>query len=361
MIRVQNLTKRYGRKTAVDNLSFEVDAGEIVGFLGPNGAGKTTTMRILSCYLPASGGRATVAGYDVFSESLAVRSRLGYLPENVPLYMDMRVREYLKYRARLKGLSGGELSRRVDEVIEDCGLRDVRRSMISRLSKGFRQRVGLADALVHNPRLLILDEPTIGLDPNQIRHIRSLIKNLAEKHTVLLCSHILSEVEMICERVLIIKEGRIAATGAPAELSRVLRDGLELTVEARGDKAAIQACLAGMDAVEAVDCEAGEEWSRFTCTCKPGSDPREEVFVAFAEQRWRLRELRSQKRNLEDVFVAVTADDNSAPKGEEPPVPVADVVVDDAAGEAVVEKPPDVRIGQPLDENERPVENGPNE
>ena len=325
MIRVQNLTKRYGGKTAVDNLSFEVEPGEIVGFLGPNGAGKTTTMRILSCYLPASGGRASVAGYDVFSESLEVRRRLGYLPENVPLYGDMRVREYLKYRACLKGLSGDQLSLCVDRVIEDCGLRDARRAMISRLSKGYRQRVGLADALVHNPRLLILDEPTIGLDPNQIRHIRSLIKNLAETHTVLLSSHILSEVDMICERVLIIKEGRIVATGSPEELSRVLRGGMQVTVEARGDAAAIGLCLECVGAVEKVVCVPEGEWCCFTCTCKPGSDPREEVFALFAEHHWPLRELRSERRNLEDVFVAVTAEDGAMEEGREASEPVENV------------------------------------
>ena len=197
---------------AVDDVSFEVARGEIVGFLGPNGAGKTTTMRILACYLPATGGAVNVAGYDVFRDSIEVRRRIGYLPENVPLYPEMRVDEYLNYRARLKGVPPKKRRKRVDEVKGLCGLKDVGRRIIGQLSKGFRQRVGLAESMVHDPDLLILDEPTIGLDPNQIRQVRELIKGLAPRHTILISTHILPEVEMTCQRVLIIHRGRIVAS-----------------------------------------------------------------------------------------------------------------------------------------------------
>src|SRR5687767_13204158 len=212
MIKVENLTKKYAGVTAVENVSFEVEKGEIVGFLGPNGAGKSTTMRILTGYLPASSGRASIAGFDVFEQSLQARQRLGYLPESTPLYTDMRVNEYLRYRAALKGVPHGKLKERVGDVIELCNLKDKERALIASLSKGYRQRVGLADSLVHDPDLLILDEPTIGLDPNQIRQVRDLIKNLAQKRTVLISTHILPEVEIMCSRVIVIHKGRIRAT-----------------------------------------------------------------------------------------------------------------------------------------------------
>src|SRR5712672_1671181 len=204
MIEVANLTKRYAGRTAVSNISFTVGRGEIVGLLGPNGAGKSTTMRILSCYLPATSGTVRVAGLDVFRQSEEVRRRIGYMPENNPLHYDMRVREYLKFRARLKGLGWKRARQRVDAVINECGLSEVSGRIIGQLSKGFRQRVGLADALVHEPELLILDEPTIGLDPQQIRAVRQLIKNLAQVHTVLISTHILPEAEMICNRIIIL-------------------------------------------------------------------------------------------------------------------------------------------------------------
>ncbi|MBX6326174.1 MAG: ATP-binding cassette domain-containing protein, partial [Chthoniobacterales bacterium] len=207
MIKVENLTKRYAGQTAIRNLSFEVNRGEIMGFLGPNGAGKTTTMRILAGFMPPTSGRATVAGFDVFSQSLQARAHLGYMPENVPLYSDMRVNEYLEYRAALKGVPHRRIGERVGDVKELCGLKDVERKLIAALSKGYRQRVGLADALLAEPDLLILDEPTIGLDPNQIRQVRELIRNLGKRHTILLSTHILPEVEMTCTRVIIIHKG----------------------------------------------------------------------------------------------------------------------------------------------------------
>lgn len=313
MIKVANLTKRFGKTLALDNLSFDVKRGEIVGFLGPNGAGKTTTMRILSCFLPATGGDVTIADKDVFRDSLEVRRRIGYLPENVPLYSGMRVIEYLRYRACLKGLRGRKRSLRIDEVISSCGLTEVRRSIIGHLSKGYRQRVGLADSLVHEPELLILDEPTIGLDPNQVRHIRNLIKSLSRRHTVLLSSHILSEVEMICSRVLIINKGRIMASDTPEKLAARMKDNPRVVAEVRGPCELIADKLKTVRGVVRVSCEPAGEWSSFTCECEKGIDVRAELFSAVSANNWDLRELRLEKRNLEDVFIEMTTrpDDTS--------------------------------------------------
>ncbi|HWB61556.1 MAG TPA: ATP-binding cassette domain-containing protein, partial [Chthoniobacteraceae bacterium] len=233
MIKVENLTKRYAGVTAVNNISFEVGKGEIVGFLGPNGAGKSTTMRILSSFMPATSGRASIAGFDVFEHSLEARAKLGYMPENVPLYTDMRVTEYLTYRAALKGVRGSRVRERVGDVKELCNLKEVENKVIDTLSKGYRQRVGLADALVHDPELLILDEPTIGLDPNQIRQVRELIKNLGKRHTILLSTHILPEVEMTCSRVIIINKGRIEASDTPQNLLGQMRASGGVRFEAK--------------------------------------------------------------------------------------------------------------------------------
>src|ERR1700741_84171 len=218
MIKVENLTKRYAGQPAIQNLNFEVGQGEIMGFLGPNGAGKTTTMRIWATFLPPPSGRASIAGFDIFEQSLQARAHLGYMPENVPLYSDMRVTEYLDYRAALKGVPHRRISERVGDVKGLCGIKDVEKKLIGTLSKGYRQRVGLADALLHEPDLLILDEPTIGLDPNQIRQVRELIKNLGKQHTILLSTHILPEVEMTCSRVIIIHNGQIEACDTPENL-----------------------------------------------------------------------------------------------------------------------------------------------
>src|SRR3954463_6725250 len=223
MIKVEHLTKRYAGHTAIKDLSFEVSKGEIMGFLGPNGAGKSTTMRILASFMPPTSGSVSVAGYDVFSQSLQARAHLGYMPENVPLYNDMRVTEYLNYRAALKGVPSRRVAERVGDVKELCGLKEVEKKIIGALSKGYRQRVGMADALVHEPDLLILDEPTIGLDPNQIRQVRELIKNLGRHHTILISTHILPEVDMTCSRVMIINKGRVEASDAPENLRARLR------------------------------------------------------------------------------------------------------------------------------------------
>ncbi len=311
IVDVQNLTKRYPGKTAVDDISFDVQPREIVGFLGPNGAGKTTTMQILAGYLPATGGRVEVAGHDVFKHSIEVRRRIGYLPENVPLYTDMRVTEFLKFRGRLKGLNGARLRARLDSVLTSCGLTDVRRQIIGSLSRGFRQRVGLADSLLAEPELLILDEPTVGLDPNQIRQIRNLIRNLGERHTVLLASHILHEVEMVCNRVLIINQGRIVASDTPGKLVGLLRGNRRVSASIRGGTSHnVQRLLAAIPAVVNASCEPHGEWLQCFCESKKDDDIAEEVFRVVAANGWRLRELHEERRNLEDVFAEVTSDEN---------------------------------------------------
>src|SRR5580692_3507741 len=234
MITVKELTKRYARNTAVDHISFEIQKGQIVGFLGPNGAGKTTTMRMLTCFMPPTAGTATVAGFDVLEEPMEVKKRIGYLPETPPLYPEMRTGEYLEFVGRLKGLSGAELSKRVDYVCERCSVADVREKLISKLSKGYRQRIGLAQAIIHNPDVLILDEPTAGLDPKQINETRDLIKSLAGDHTIILSTHILPEVEQTCERVIIINRGKLVATDSVNNLQRRARGAELVIVEVAG-------------------------------------------------------------------------------------------------------------------------------
>jgi len=308
MIEVEHLSKRFGRTQAIEDLSFEVRRGEIVGFLGANGAGKTTLMRILSCFLPATAGRVGVAGFDVFSQSLEVRQRLGYLPESVPLYGEMRVLEYLKYRGRLKGLRGHELRRRIESVVEQCGITGNERKLIDTLSRGYRQRVGLADCLLHEPELLILDEPTIGLDPNQIRQIRRMIRGLAQKHTILLSSHILPEVESLCERILIMNRGRIVGGGSPTQLVDKLKGNVRVLLEVQADASAVQECLGAVEGVREVNCSAKDAWQRVVCECA-GGDLRTELAHRVMQKGWPLRELRRERGKLEDVFVAMTADD----------------------------------------------------
>lgn len=307
MIKVSNLTKRFGRETAVDDLSFEVKRGEIVGFLGPNGAGKTTTMRILSTFLPATSGTVEIAGLDVFRDSMEVRRRIGYLPENAPLYEDMRVIEYLRYRARLKGLGGAALRDRIDDVISSCDLASAASNVIGRLSKGYKKRVGLADSLVHEPDLLMLDEPTIGLDPNQLRNIRALIKSLADRHTVLLSTHMLSEVEMICERVLIINNGRVVASDRPENLVGLMRGNSRVITEIKGDCSEIVGKLESLPGVRRVSSKVESGWNRITCECEKGVEVRPEIFKIASRNGWELRELTEEKWNLEDVFVSMTA------------------------------------------------------
>src|SRR5262245_4339985 len=249
MIEVENLTKRYGRTTAVDHVSFRVQKGEILGFLGPNGAGKTTTMRVLTCYLPPTEGAARVAGYDVFEQPLEVKRRVGYLPEAPPLYPDMEVLEYLDFCAKLKGVPKASRRARIDDAIEKTRLGEVRRKQTGRLSKGYRQRVGLAQAILHNPDVLILDEPTAGLDPKQIIETRELIKGLGGEHTVVLSTHILPEVSMTCGRVVIINRGKVVAEDTPENLTQRLRGSSALKVDVRGDARAAEAALGAVPGV----------------------------------------------------------------------------------------------------------------
>ena len=307
MIKVQQLTKCYGPVKAVDSIDFEVAKGEIVGFLGPNGAGKSTTMKILAGFLPPTSGRAEVAGRDVFRESLRAREHIGYLPENVPLYPDMRVHEYLRYRAAIKGVPGRRMNERVGDVLELCGLGDVEKKIIGRLSKGYRQRVGLADAMVHEPDLLILDEPTIGLDPNQIRLVRDLIRNLKRHHTILLSTHILSEVEMLCSRVIIINKGRIEALDSPQNLRARLGVGGQILLEARvADAKAAAAGIRRISGVDSVAARADGAWTVFTIQAASGTDPREALYEHAVAEKWPLRELSRSAVSLEQVFAEVT-------------------------------------------------------
>jgi ABC-2 type transport system ATP-binding protein len=310
MIEVHELTKRYVRHEAVKGVSFTVGKGEIVGFLGPNGAGKTTTMRMLAGYLPPTSGSARVAGFDVFRQSLQARARIGYMPENVPMYDEMRVREYLRFRAALKGLSGSAQRQAVGRVLETCGLEPVKRKMIRTLSKGFRQRVGLADALVHDPELLILDEPTNGLDPNQIRQIRELIKTLGETRTILISTHILHEVEMTCERVIIIDSGKIRAADTPANLVETMRAAGRIHVEIHADPDLVAEAIGGLDHVKRVTPEVLEDgWARLLVWVEAGTDARERIARLATRHGWPLRSLYRQVATLEDVFVELTRKD----------------------------------------------------
>lgn len=310
MIEVQNLTKKYGRFTAVNNLSFEVGKGQIVGFLGPNGAGKTTTLRMLTGYLPATSGKASINGFDIFKDSIKARQSIGYMPENVPLYDDVRVKEYLCFRAQLKGLRGRDARNHIGDALEMCGLQHMRRRMIKTLSKGYRQRVGLADAFINQPPLLVLDEPTNGLDPNQIRSIRKLIKRLGEKHTILVSTHILSEVEMVADHVIIVDSGQIKASDTPENLIRNMRAASNIELEVRGDAAMIQAALERLPNVKKVIPNATvSDWLNFSVLCDSGMDSREKIAQLATQYGWPIRTLHRHKSTLEEVFVELTRQD----------------------------------------------------
>lgn len=311
MIKVEHLTKRYAGFTAINDLSFEVEKGEIVGFLGPNGAGKSTTMRILSSYMPATSGSARIAGFDVFNESMQARRHLGYMPENVPLYTDMRVDEYLRYRASLKEITGSRQRERVGDVKDLCHLREVENRIIGTLSKGYRQRVGLADALLHSPDLLILDEPTIGLDPNQIRQVRDLIRTLGKHHTILLSTHILPEVEMTCSRVVILNKGRIEAADTPENLINSMRTAGGLRLEAQTGQDDGTALLGALPGVKEVTSETEEGWAVFTLRTDSHADPRADIWELARDRHWNVRELSRRRPTLEDVFVEMTLGDEN--------------------------------------------------
>ena len=319
MIEVDRLTKRYGPVPAIQDVSFSVEKGQIVGFLGPNGAGKTTTMRILSCFMPASSGTARVAGYDVFEQSLEVRRRIGYLPENVPLYTDMTVAAYLDFVADVKGVGRGDRRRRVGEVLERCQIPDVRDRLIGRLSKGYRQRVGLAQAIVNNPDVLILDEPTIGLDPRQITEIRALIKSLAGDHTVILSTHILPEVSMVCSGVVIINKGEVVAQGPIDTLVEQFFPTARVEIEVVAPPAAVREALRGLAGVHDVAMLATTDGAaRWRVESSRGLDLRGDIFRMAAGQKWELLELKRVGMTLEEVFMRVVAGEETDVVGERP-------------------------------------------
>ncbi len=309
MISVRQLTKAYGQTLAVDHISFDVGKGQIVGFLGPNGAGKTTTLKMLTCYLAPTSGGATVGGFDIFHKPEDVRQILGYLPENVPLYTEMKVVQYLDFRGRLRKMDRTSRQRRINHVLERCWLRDVQNKTIGHLSKGYRQRVGLADALLHDPDVLILDEPTIGLDPTQIRQMRKLIKELGGRHTVMLSTHILPEVEATCDRAIVIAHGRIVAQGSPEELRASRRSSARVLVECKGPKQAISEALSRIDGVAKVDwLEDESDYLTAALRTRDGADVREAVAKAIVQHGWGLREIRLERATLEEFFVQVTAE-----------------------------------------------------
>ncbi len=310
MIQVEGLSKRYARTLAVDNISFSVAKGEIVGFLGPNGAGKTTTMRVLTCFLPPTSGKVSIGGFDVLEQPMEVKKRIGYLPESPPLYPDMEVGEYLTFVGKLKGLASADVPKRVDEVAERCAVADVKGKLIGKLSKGYRQRVGLAQAILHNPDVLILDEPTSGLDPKQIIETRELISSLAGDHTIILSTHILSEIEHSCNKVIIISKGKLVATDSVANLTNRLRGTEIVAVEIEGpqDVNEIRQKLEQVPGVSRVVLkDSRDSRNSFEIESLQGESPRAELARAIVNSGWNLNELRPMGASLEDVFLQLTA------------------------------------------------------
>lgn len=321
MIEVENLTKFYGPTAAIQDVSFTVERGQIVGFLGPNGAGKTTTLRILAGYLPATDGTARVAGFDVFKESLAVRRRLGYLPENVPLYPEMRVRTYLDFVAEVKGVPRAERRYRVAAAMERCRVDEVASHLIGSLSRGYRQRVGIAQAILHDPEVILLDEPTVGLDPKQIIEIRQLIRELAGQRTVMLSTHILPEVEMICQRVIIINQGKIVAVDTPENLKAKVRTSATVLLQVDGPAAEVREELAGVTGVLRVEekPDRTDGRIRYLVECAPHRDLRRDLAASVVRRGWDLYELRPADVMLEEVFIRLVAEEPAPepPAGQE--------------------------------------------
>jgi ABC-2 type transport system ATP-binding protein len=317
MITAKELTKRYARTTAVDQITFEVAKGQIVGFLGPNGAGKTTTMRMLTCFLPPSAGTATVAGFDVLEQPLEVKRRIGYLPETPPIYPEMDTTEYLKFVGKLKGLSGAELQRRVDYVCDRCAIMDVKQKLLGKLSKGYRQRVGLAQAIIHNPDVLILDEPTAGLDPKQINETRDLIRGLAGDHTIILSTHILPEVEQTCEQVIIINKGKLVATDSVRNLQARARGAEAVVLEVAGrngnlEPATVQQKLEQVSGVSRVLCKTQVDSRAVFEVESKGAFVRGDLARAVVDAGWDLNELRPSAMSLEEIFLQLTQSEQPA-------------------------------------------------
>ena len=314
MIEVQNLTKRYGPVTAVDDVSFRVERGEILGFLGPNGAGKTTTMRILTGYMPATEGRAIVAGFDVFDQPIEAKKRTGYLPETPPLYPDMSVVEYLSFVSKIKGVPSAGRSQRIDTIMERTRIADMRHRLCSRLSKGYRQRVGLAQALLHNPDVLILDEPTAGLDPKQIIETRELIKELAGDHTVILSTHILPEVSQTCQRVVIIAKGKVVAVDTPDNLTSRLRGSDSLYVQVDGGGADVAAALSRVAGVSHIaESDRREGAVGYEIKSDAGQEIRRDLAQTIVSNGWGLLELRPMRLSLEEIFLSLTTEETPTP------------------------------------------------
>ncbi|HNY38989.1 MAG TPA: ABC transporter ATP-binding protein [Bryobacteraceae bacterium] len=315
MIKVEGLTKRYDRFEAVRGIDFEVEKGQIVGFLGPNGAGKTTTMRILTCFMPPTEGKASVAGFDVMTQSMEVKRRIGYLPETPPLYPEMEVEEYLAFVGRLKGLPVADIPKKVKQVSERCAVADVSKKLISKLSKGYRQRVGLAQAILHNPEVLVLDEPTAGLDPKQIHETRELIRSLAGEHTIILSTHILPEVEQTCDHVVIISKGKLVAKDSVQNLTSRLRGQETVSVEIGGgaDPAAVRQSLENVPGVSQIT--AREERGRgliFEIESLAGRNTRAAIARAVVNAGWELNELKTASVSLEEIFLELTSPESGA-------------------------------------------------
>jgi ABC-2 type transport system ATP-binding protein len=307
MIEVENLSKSYGPREAIKNLSFQIEKGEVVGFLGPNGAGKSTTMNILSCIMPASSGTAKICGFDIFEQSLEIRKLIGYLPETPPLYSDMVVTDFLAFASRLRNISSRETPLAVERVIEQCSLKEVKNRIIGRLSKGYQQRVGIAQALVHNPDILILDEPTIGLDPIQIIEIRKLIQDLASSHTIILSSHILPEITQICKRVIIISDGEIAAVDSLEALTTRLRKGERLILKLRHSN---NETIGKLRTLKKINTVIEDQTGQFTIDCDPQANIQDNIAQISIDNNWGIIELKPASVTLEEIFLKLTVEEN---------------------------------------------------
>jgi ABC-2 type transport system ATP-binding protein len=339
LIEVEHLVKSYGQARAVNDISFKVEKGEILGFLGPNGAGKTTTMRILTGYLPATGGTARIAGFDVFEQSMEVRKRIGYLPETPPLYPEMTVTDYLTFVARIKGVPATEIPNRVAEAMKLATVAERKDELIKRLSRGYKQRVGIAQAIVHNPDVIILDEPTVGLDPNQIKEVRGLIKSLAGQHTIILSTHILPEVEVTCDRVVIINRGRIAAVDTTQNLTTQLKGGERVRLQVKGPAESVRESIASIEGVKSVEVESGAD-SLVTAEIESerGADLRAQIASRVVNKGFDLLEMRAVNLSLEDIFMQLTTEEQAGGRTEAKGEVKLEEKAEEKAEEAVAEK-----------------------